>query len=167
MTLRRVTDEPTSGVGPRLVSGDITSSPRLTGCPPELRGHIEAALRLAEIPDRAYREFAYAAVTRTPAARVFYGYTSYSVSSSGDLRLRSNTEPLVLLRRWLVLLALGPGVLRDVEFASEARCVAVRPARERPRRRNYRPEAPISPAANRALRQQLAELKRRPEAGTA
>jgi len=167
MALRRVAEQRTAGPAGQPDSAPITSSaPRLTLCPPELRARVVEALELAALHEQAYRDGAYAVVTRQPAARIYYSYTSYSVSPSGDLRLRSNTEPVVLLRRWLALVAVGPGVLKDVEFSAEARVVAVRPRPTRRPRPRYRLEAPIGQDGNRALRAQLAAL-RRPETGRA
>jgi hypothetical protein len=138
-------------------------TPRVTGAPtPELQADVEALLSRMAIPDAAYREREYLVVT-AGYGRLVAG-TTYRVSPSGHLRVRGDDGTVALFRRWRCLCALGPGVLRGVDFAPEARCVAVRPAPARPRRRSYRPEVPIGPSGNRLLREQLAELKRRPEA---
>lgn len=141
---------------------------RVTGAPtPELQIHVEVLLSRMAIGAAAYLAGAYLVVTATYGQ--FIAGQTYSVApGSGFLRIRLAEGEVCLFRRWGCLVALGPGILRGIALAPEARILAIKPEAPRSKRRRYRVEVHIGPVGNRLLRAQLAELKRRPEeAGTA
>jgi hypothetical protein len=147
----------------RAPDQSIAWAPVRVTCAPTktLRSHVKRVVDWASIPDRAFTGRWFLIVART-YGQAIDGQT-YSVSPSGFLRIRSADGRPHLFRRWSALCSLSAGILRD-EDVREARVVAWPPTSARVKRRHYRLEDPISPEGNRTLREQLAELKRRPEA---